>query len=353
MDNMNTRSTLLSPVTIHQWQLRNRIVMAPLTRGFADDQEGTVTDEMVAYYEQRARDGVGLIITEGINPNLAGKGTYGIPGLYTDEQTTSWKRVTNAVHRHGGTIIAQLWHVGRLSHSDLIGTAPLAPSSLAAEGRVHKLHKPYQVPQAMSTQDIADTIQHFQTAARNAVLAGFDGIELHAAHGYLIDQFINEKTNHRTDEYGGDTEGRLRFLRDIIVAVKKEIPVDRISVRFSEKKDDDASYAWADKAGMIDAYLNLFRETGITILHPSTDHYAKAWEGEQTFHERIRSRWDGIIIGVGDLDVQTAEHAIGKGSVDLAAFGRPFIANPDLVQRLHTGQQLIEYDANAHLPILV
>ena len=353
MDNMNTRSTLLSPVTIHQWQLRNRIVMAPLTRGFADDREGTVTDEMVAYYEQRARDGVGLIITEGINPNLAGKGTYGIPGLYTDEQTTSWKRVTDAVHRHGGTIIAQLWHVGRLSHSDLIGTAPLAPSSLAAEGRVHKLHKPYQVPQAMSTQDIADTIQHFQTAARNAVLAGFDGIELHAAHGYLIDQFINEKTNQRTDEYGGDTAGRLRFLRDIIVAVKKEIPVDRISVRFSEKKDDDASYAWADKAGMIDAYLNLFRETGITILHPSTDQYTKAWEGEQSFHERIRSRWDGIIIGVGELDVQTAEHAIGKGSIDLAAFGRPFIANPDLVQRLHAGQQLVEYDANAHLPVLV
>ena len=353
MDNTNTRSTLLSPVTIHQWQLRNRIVMAPLTRGFADDQEGTVTDEMVAYYEQRARDGVGLIITEGINPNLAGKGTYGIPGLYTEEQTTSWKRVTDAVHRHGGTIIAQLWHVGRLSHSDLIGTAPLAPSSLAAEGRVHKLHKPYQVPQAMSAQDIADTFSIFRLAARNAVLAGFDGIELHAAHGYLIDQFINEKTNHRTDKYGGDTAGRLRFLRDIIVAVKKEIPVDRISVRFSEKKDDDASYAWVNKAGMIDAYLNLFRETGITILHPSTDQYTKAWEEEQSFHERIRSRWDGIIIGVGNLDVQTAEHAIGKGSIDLAAFGRPFIANPDLVQRLHTGQQLIEYDANAHLPVLV
>ncbi|WP_264933432.1 alkene reductase [Paenibacillus sp. LS1] len=353
MDNMNTRSTLLSPVTIHQWQLRNRIVMAPLTRGFADDQEGTVTDEMVAYYEQRARDGVGLIITEGINPNLAGKGTYGIPGLYTDEQTISWKRVTDAVHSHGGTIIAQLWHVGRLSHSDLIGTAPLAPSSLAAEGRVHKLHKPYQVPQAMSAQDIADTIEHFQTAAHNAVLAGFDGIELHAAHGYLIDQFINEKTNHRTDEYGGDTEGRLRFLRDIIVAVKKEIPVDRISVRFSEKKDDDASYAWVEKAGMIDAYLNLFRETGITILHPSTDHYAKAWDGEQSFHERIRSQWDGIIIGVGDLDVQTAEYAIGKGSIDLAAFGRPFIANPDLVRKLNAGEQLVEYDATTHLPVLV
>lgn len=134
---------------------------------------------------------------------------------------------------------------------------------------------------------------------------------------------------------------------------EKEIRVDRISVRFSEKKDDDASYAWADKAGMIDAYLNLFRETGITILHPSTDHYAKVWEGEQSFHERIRSRWDGIIIGVGDLDAQTAEQAIGKGSIDLAAFGRPFIANPDLVQKLHAGQQWIEYNANAHLPALV
>ncbi|WP_440115564.1 oxidoreductase [Paenibacillus sp. QZ-Y1] len=346
-------STLLNPVTINEWHLRNRLVMAPLTRGFANDHDGTVTAEVVAYYEQRARDGVGLIITEGIIPELAGKGTYGIPGLYTAEQTASWKRVTEAVHTHGGTIIAQLWHVGRLSHSDLIGTAPLAPSSLRAEGRVHKLHKPYQIPQAMSVQDIQDTIEQFQIAARNAVLAGFDGIELHAAHGYLIDQFINEKTNHRTDEYGGDTTGRLRFLRDIIIAVKKEISVDRISVRFSEKKDDDPSYVWADKAGMIDAYLNLFRETGISILHPSIDRYTRTWEGEQTFHQRIRSQWDGIIIGVGDLDVQTAELAVTNGIIDLTAFGRPFIANPDLVQKLHAGQQLVEYDANAHLSVLV
>ncbi|WP_228469041.1 oxidoreductase [Paenibacillus sp. JNUCC31] len=346
-------STLLSPVTINEWHLRNRVVMAPLTRGFANDQDGTVTEEMVAYYERRARDGVGLIITEGIIPSLAGKGTYGIPGLYTSEQTESWKKVTNAVHKHAGTIIAQLWHVGRLSHSDLIGTAPQAPSSLQAEGRVHKLHKPYQIPQAMSVRDIQATIEQFQTAARNAVLAGFDGIELHAAHGYLMDQFINEKTNHRTDEYGGDIQGRLRFLREIIVAVKKEISVDRISVRFSEKKDDDPSYVWADKAGMIDAYLNLFRETGISILHPSTERYTRTWEGEQTFHQSIRSQWDGIIIGVGNLDVQTAKLAVTDRIIDLAAFGRPFIANPDLVQKWHTGQRLVEYDAKAHLSVLV
>lgn len=350
---MKNMSTLLSPVTINTWHLRNRIVMAPLTRGFANDQDGTATEEMVAYYERRARDGVGLIITEGINPSLAGKGTYGIPGLYTAEQTDSWKKVTNAVHKHGGTIIAQLWHVGRLSHSDLIGTPPLAPSSIPAQGRVHKLHKPYQIPQAMSVQDIRDSIQQFQTASRNAVLAGFDGIELHAAHGYLIDQFINEKTNHRTDEYGGDIQGRLRFLKEIIIAVQKEISVDRISVRFSEKKDDDPSYVWADKAGVLNAYLNLFRETGITILHPSTDRYTTVWTEEQNFHEAIREQWDGIIIGVGDLEAKIAEQAVQNRSIDLAAFGRPFIANPDLVQKLRTGQQWVEYDANAHLTMLV
>lgn len=132
---MNNHLNLLNPVKINQWQLRNRIVMAPLTRGFANDADGTVTEEMVAYYEQRARDGAGLIITEGINPSLAGKGTYGIPGLYTEEQAISWQKVTEAVHRQDGTIIAQLWHVGRLSHSDLIGRTPQAPSSIQAEGR--------------------------------------------------------------------------------------------------------------------------------------------------------------------------------------------------------------------------
>ncbi|MEO2205906.1 alkene reductase [Paenibacillus pabuli] len=350
---MNNLIKLLNPVTINQWNLRNRIVMAPLTRGFANDEDGTVTEEMVAYYEQRARDGVGLIITEGVNPNLAGKGTYGIPGLYTEDQTVSWKKVTEVVHRHGGTIIAQLWHVGRLSHSDLIGGTPQAPSSIQAVGKVHKLHKPYQVPEAMCIQDIQDTIQHFQKAARNAVLAGFDGIELHAAHGYLMDQFINEKTNHRTDEYGGGIQGRLRFLKEIILAVKKEISVDRISIRFSEKKDDDPSYAWRDKVAMIDAYLNLFRETGITILHPSTDRFTTAWAGERTFHEMIRQQWEHTIIGVGNLDAQTAEEALNEGIIHLAAFGRPFIANSDLVHRLHAGEPLVEYDGNKHLPTLI
>lgn len=343
---------MFQPVTINQWELRNRIVMAPLTRGFARDEDGTVTEEIAAYYEQRAKDGVGMIITEGITPMLSGKGTYGVPGLYTDAQTASWKKVTKAVHRHGGTIIAQLWHVGRLSHSDLIGRKPQAPSPIQAEGKVHKLRKPYECPQAMTLLEIEDVIYHFQMAARNAVLSGFDGVELHAAHGYLIDQFINERTNKRTDQYGGGLQERLLFMREIIMAVKKEISTERIIIRFSEKKDDDASYVWNSKAETLQAYLEVFRETGITILHPSTESYAAAWSGEFNFHQAVRMQWEHIIIGVGDLSLERAEEAINDGVIDLAAFGRPFIANPDLVQRWTTGLPLTTYDATRHLSVL-
>ncbi|PYE48027.1 alkene reductase [Paenibacillus barcinonensis] len=348
----NSALTIFRPASINQWNLRNRIVMAPLTRGFARDGDGTVTDEIVAYYEQRAKYGAGLIITEGITPMLSGKGTYGVPGLYTEAQTASWAKVTEAVHRHGGTIIAQLWHVGRLSHSDLIGGKPQAPSAIQAEGRVHKLHKPYEIPQAMTIREIEDVVAHFQMAARNAVLAGFDGVEIHAAHGYLIDQFISERTNKRVDEYGGGMRGRLRFLKEIIMAVQKEISADRICIRFSEKKDDDPYYEWALKVETLHAYLELFRETGITILHPSTENYAKAWSDRLNFHQAVRAQWEHIVIGVGDLDLKTADKAINDGVIDLAAFGRPFIANPDLVQRWQSGLPITPYNQNRHLSIL-
>ncbi|MCM3174796.1 alkene reductase [Paenibacillus sp. MER 99-2] len=350
---MNRLSSLLSPVNINQWKLRNRVVMAPLTRGFAMDQDGTVTEEMVAYYERRARYGVGLIITEGINPSLAGKGTFNIPGLYTAKQTNSWKRVTEAVHGHGATIIAQLWHVGRLAHSDLIGHPPLAPSAIQAEGRVHKLHKPYEMPTPMSTSDIHEVIASYRLAARNAMQAGFDGVEIHAAHGYLIDQFINERTNVRIDAYGGDVSGRLRFLREVVEAVKEEVHVDRISVRISEKKDDDPTYAWRDKAGMISSYLDLLRELNITVLHPSTEEFTEIWAKKQNLYQIIRRQWEGTIIGVGHLDADTAEAAIREGIVDLAAFGRPFIANPDLVQRWSESRPLVDYNPVEHLPLLL
>ncbi|MBE3102942.1 MAG: alkene reductase [Bacilli bacterium] len=349
---MSNYQELLSPVTINKWNLRNKVVMAPLTRGFANDRDGTVTETMIAYYERRAKHGVGLIITEGINPAPEGKGTYGVPGLYTSEQTDSWKQVTEAVHKHGGTIIAQLWHVGRLSHPLLINTTPLAPSEIQADGYVHKVRQPFQIPKAMSQDEISNTINFYKLSAQNAVKAGFDGIEIHAAHGYLIDQFINEKTNVRTDQYGGNLNHRMNFLREIINSVKEVIDSDRISIRISEKKDDDSSYRWKNKSKTIDAFIELFQETGISIIHASTNHFDEISEETQTFHQIIRNKWNRTLIGVGSLDFQNAETAIKENLIDLAAFGRPFIANPDLVQKASSNQPIIEYEASKHLTVL-
>jgi N-ethylmaleimide reductase len=345
---MNEFQELLSPTTINKWNLRNRIVMAPLTRGFANDNDGTITDNMIAYYERRAKNNVGLIITEGINTAPEGKGTYGVPGLYTEKQMASWKKVTEAVHKYGGTIIAQLWHVGRLSHPILINTTPLAPSQIQAEGYVHKVREPFQVPKAMSRLDIVNTINYYKISARNAIKAGFDGIEIHAAHGYLIDQFISDTTNIRTDKYGGNIYNRMNFLREIINEVKKEIDVDRISVRISEK-DDDKSYKWNNKSTMIEAFIDLFEETGISIIHASTDQFTEIIENEKSFHQLIREIWNKTLIGVGSLDFQTAEKAIVEKNIDLAAFGKPFIANPDLVQKANSNDPLVEFEVTKHL----
>lgn len=348
---MNKYQELLSPITINQWKLRNKIVMAPLTRGFADDHNGTITNDMIEYYERRAKNGVGLIITEGINPAPEGKGTYGVPGLYTEEQTDSWGKVTEAVHKSGGTIIAQLWHVGRLSHSTLIHTTPLAPSAIQAVGHVHKVRRPFQIPKAMNKTEIEQTKNYYRISARNAIKAGFDGIEIHAAHGYLIDQYIHEKTNIRTDEYGGDIYNRLNFLREIIKEVKGEMEVDRISVRFSEIKDDDTMYKWKNKSRMIDAFIELFEETGISILHASTNHFTEKIEDGKSLHQLIREKWNGTLIGVGSLDFATAEHAIAEGTINLAAFGKPFISNPDVVQKAINDEPIVEYESK-HLSVL-
>lgn len=350
---MKNYQKLLEPITINKWNLRNKIVMAPLTRGFANNDDGTVTEEMVAYYESRAQNGTGLIITEGINSAPEGKGTYGVPGLYTEEQMFSWKKVTEAVHKHGGTIIAQLWHVGRLSHPLLIHTVPLAPSAIPAEGQVHKVRQPYLVPKKMSQIDIENTIKYYRISAKNAVKSGFDGIEIHAAHGYLIDQFINEKTNTRTDKYGGSVSNRLSFLREVIEEVKQEIDIKRISIRFSEIKDDNPHYRWENRSEMIDAFIEIFKETGISILHASTNQFNETIDGEQTFHQLIRKKWDKTLIGVGSLDFDIAEKALAERTIDLAAFGRPFISNPDLVRKATADEPLIEYKAAAHLSKLI
>ncbi|MFD0693513.1 alkene reductase [Paenibacillus sp. GCM10027628] len=345
---------LLEQITIGNWLLQSRVAMAPMTRSFADNQSGVVGPDVVEYYRKRAADGVGLIITEGINPSPRAKGTFGIPGLYTMEQTKAWKKVTDAVHLEGGTIVSQLWHVGRLTHHELTGGyPPQAPSRIAANGLVHRLRKPFEMPEEMSQEDILEVIEQYASAARNAMIAGFDGVEIHAAHGYLIDQFNSEATNARTDKYGGDLSQRLTFMKELLTAVVTEIGAERTVVRFSEMKDDIPGYTWDNPEQTLAAYIHIFKELGLTILHPSTNQFTKIFANGMTFHQAVRKYWSGILIGVGNLDTGSASAAITEGTIDLAAFGRPLLANPDFIQRLKAGTSMTPYDAALHLKYLV
>ncbi|SDW78122.1 alkene reductase [Paenibacillus sp. CF384] len=345
---------LLQNINIGPWKLRSRITMAPMTRGFANDVTGTVGEEVVTYYRRRARDGVGLIITEGITPSPQGKGTFGVPGLYTKEQADSWRKVTEAVHEEGGTIIAQLWHVGRLTHPDLIGgLAPQAPSAIQAEGLVHKLRKPFAMPAAMTTDEIRELVSQYTLAAKHAMEAGFDGVEIHGAHGYIIDQFASPITNSRIDNYGKDREGRLRLMKEVLSAVGEVVGMDRLSIRFSELKDDQTGYRWQEPERELDAYLYLFREVGLGIIHPSTNSFITPVAGGLSLHELVRQRWNGAVIGVGGLTPSSASDAIVAGVIDLAAFGKPLLADPDFVQRLRTGQPQIPYEPTLHLKHLL
>lgn len=343
-------SELLSPTRIGAWQLRTRIVMAPMTRGFASDSTGTIGEDVVEYYRRRARDGVGLIITEGIAPTLRGKGTFGIPGLYTQEQANAWRAATEAVHEEGGTIAAQLWHVGRLTHPDLTGgRAPQAPSAVRAEGLAHRLRKPYAMPEAMTIEDIREAVLQYKEAAKRAMDAGFDGVEIHGAHGYLLDQFASATTNRRNDRYGGDRTGRLLFMREVLAAVGEVVGMDRLILRFSELKDDQPDFRWSDPEAEIEAILEMCREVGLRLLHPSTNAFEQPVCGGLALHELVRRRWDGVVIGVGGLTPSSAANAIRAGTIDLAAFGRPMLANPDFVRRLRNGEPILPYDPAVHL----
>ncbi|GGE13841.1 alkene reductase [Marinithermofilum abyssi] len=351
---ISTKSKLFEPVKIGAWDLRTRTAMAPMTRCFADDDTGVVGEDVVEYYRKRAADGIGLIITEGTVISPRAKGNPGVPGLYTQEQVESWKKVTEAVHREGGTIIAQIWHVGRVSHHELIqGHKPQAPSAIRAEGKVSRFGKPFDEPEAMTQADIQEVIGQYAQAAKNAIEAGFDGVEIHGAHGYLIDQFNSDVSNKRTDRYGGDLKQRLTFMKEVTRAVIDAIGADRTLIRFSALKIDNPEYMWEDPEAAIRTFVEAFQEVGATMIHPSTMNFTQVLADGKTMHQLVRKYWDGVIVGVGDLDPETAEQALVEGTIDVAAFGRPLIANPDYLHRVKNGEDLVEYDAKKHLRTLV
>ncbi|GAB1235185.1 alkene reductase [Ferrigenium sp. UT5] len=336
---------LYTQTTLGKLQLKNRIVMAPMTRSRAT---GNVPNElMVKYYSLRAA--AGLIITEGTSPSPNGLGYARIPGVFSDEQVAGWRKVTDAVHAAGGKIFVQLMHTGRVSHLANMpsGSRVLAPSALATPGEMwtdSSGMQPYPVPEAMSAADIAATIAEYANASRHAIAAGFDGVELHAANGYLIDQFLNTATNQRTDEWGGSVENRIRFAVEIAKASAAAIGAERIGMRISPYGVFNGT---APDAKMDALYLRLVEELnklGLAYIHVVDHSSMGAPEVNPELKAKIRANFKGKYILSGGYDAARANADLVAQRGDLVAFGRPFISNPDLVQKLQRGATLAPPD---------
>lgn len=327
---------LFTTFTSPSLELGNHIVMAPMTRSRAVEAN-TPNALMAEYYDQRAS--AGLIITEGTSPSPNGLGYARIPGLFNAAQMRGWKLVTDAVHAKGGKIFVQLMHTGRVSHAANLpaGAKVIGPMADICPGEMYtdaQGMRPHSVPRAMTADDIAHAVAEYVQAARLAIEAGFDGVELHAANGYLIEQFLNANVNQRTDAYGGSAENRNRFAREVACATVAAIGGKRVGIRLSPYGVLNGTGAFPDVEPQ---YLSLTRELsalGLLYLH-LLDHSAMgAPSVPAEFKSRIRQEFKGLFILAGGFDRARAESVLADGRADLVAFGRPFIANPDLVRRL-------------------
>ncbi|MEZ7829609.1 alkene reductase [Brachymonas denitrificans] len=340
--------------------LPNRIVMAPMTRARSPSH---VPDELLAtYYSQRAS--AGLIVTEGVPISPAAHGVLYVPGLYTPAQIAGWRTVTEAVHAEGGTIFAQLWHVGRASHASLQpnGQAPLSSTSQAsdkimtfaldAEGKPGFV--PATPPRAMTTAEVQQTVQDFAQAAANAIEAGFDGIEIHSANGYLLEQFLNPHVNDRTDQYGADTlENRCRFVLEVVDAIIERIGAQRTGIRFSPWGNFNDMPPYDETA---QTYLYLAGEMAnreVAYIHLMDQHLGQGREDVSginlDFLQLMRAAYPrGALILAGNMTLETGNRLLEAGVLDLVGFGQPFISNPDLVARLRNGWPLAQPDRKTY-----
>jgi len=333
---------LFTPFTIGDLELPNRLIMAPLTRGRADD--GSIPNEMMAeYYRQRAS--AGLIITEATHISPQGRGWVGAPGIHNAEQVRGWQRVTDAVHAEGGRIFLQLWHMGRASHPDFHegGALPVAPSAIAiANDEIHTPlgKKPYAMPRALERDEIPGVVQQYATATRLAQEAGFDGVEIHGANGYLIDQFLRESSNQRTDEYGGSVANRARFLLEVTEAVVSAWRPERVGLRISPTSGYNGQ-GDSDPEALFTRVARELNRFGLAYLHAleALPGHMLAMPGPR-ISPAIRKAFRGPFIINGGYDADSGAEAIEHGEADLIAFGVPFLANPDLVARYRTGAPL-------------
>jgi len=331
-------SPLFEPFKFGDIEVNNRMAMAPLTRGRAGAQR-TPNALMTEYYEQRAS--AGLIVSEATAISPMGYGWLGSPGVYTQAHVDGWKDVTSAVHRRGGKIVLQLWHMGRVSHPDYLdGQTPIGPSAIAVADSTYTPQgkKPYVTPREMTQQEIASTVNDYAQAAIRAREAGFDGVEIHAANGYLIDQFIRDSSNRRTDGYGGSIDNRLRFLREVTEAVVKAWSPGRTGVRLSPTNPYNGMSDRAASATFT-AAAKVLNDFGLAYLHVVEAPVAKARVPARIAAPMREVFKSGFILN-DSYDATTGAAALTSGAADAIAYGRPFLANPDLVERFRRGGQL-------------
>jgi N-ethylmaleimide reductase len=349
MSARNLSRKLFTPVHIGGFTLPHRIVAAPMTR-LRSEQPGDIPgDMMVEYYRQRAT-GKGLLIAEATTISVAGRGYLGAPGIYSKDQVEGWQKVTDAVHKEGGRIFLQIWHVGRQSHVDMTGgLSPVAPSEVPFEQIV--VTKDGWVPvsphRALKVEEIPGIVEEFRLAAIRAIAAGFDGVEIHGANGYLLDQFLQDGSNKRTDSYGGSIENRARLLLEVVSAVVSAVGPDRVALRLAPSgtwasmsdSDPDALF------GYVAEQLNRFQLAYLHIIEPRIVGAEAPVEGKPPVAAgMIRKIYNGNILAAGGFESDTADAIIESGDADMVAFGRHFAANPDLPHRIREGLPLNAYD---------
>jgi N-ethylmaleimide reductase len=335
-----TQNPIFQPYDLGPLRLANRIVMAPLTRNRA--AAGLVPGPHAAeYYAQRA--GAGLIIAEATQISPQAQGYQDTPGVYTPEQIAGWRVVTDAVHAKGGRIFLQIWHVGRVSHVDVQpgGAAPVAPSAIRAETKtfVNNAFTDTSMPRALTLEEIPGIVDDFRRAAVNAIEAGFDGIELHGANGYLLDQFAKDGANQRTDAYGGSVENRARLMIEATAAVAAEIGAERTGVRLSPVSPANGVSS-SDPQAQFDHIVDRLDALGVVYIHVVEGATGGPRDVAPFDFAGLRRRFSGAYIANNGYDLDLAEAHLASGQADLFAFGRPFIANPDLVARLQSGAAL-------------
>ncbi len=340
---MSFTYTFLQPFSKEGLSLKNRVVMSAMTRNFSNENH-EVTLEMQEYYVRRAKGGAGLILTEGTIIHPLADGYPNVPYIYTHAQIESWKKVVDAVHKEDTKIFCQLWHCGRISHPDYLGgETPVSVSDIKPEGNAPRLQKPFVAPRALHADEIPGLVEMFKVATENALSAGFDGVEIHAGHGYLLDGFLDANLNNRTDEYGGSVENRCRFLLMVVEAVLAVAGSTRTSVRISPSREMNGIYEWPDKEEILEYLLPKLDALGLTILDVSCAR-SDYFKTSGTVVRSIRKQWKHILMAGASLSPEEADEEIRLGYIDLVTYGRFFIANPDFIQKITQGETLVPYD---------